>query len=551
MKAEARRNWLSFRSGAKDPYLLTFYVAIDPFIVLANFSTSSADYLADLIDTIDMILGFLVGILWFVVLKRLYKKFNLVSNSPWLAIWFMGLSVAWITDVTTNTLRAFPSSPSMQVFELGPLTILLGLALSTAVALLARARERFNELRLAIVSERVRHAMPSAKETELPELKKFILEAKEALSSKSSSSSAGQLSSEIRSLVEFKLRPMSQKLWQNEESKLKRLSSGRLFWYSISQPIRTSLFPALFGTAISTPYTLGLLGEEIGPQRLIALFASIAISLFITRMVINKLDPAAGFGLLGFVASGAIAAVFAHVVPDLFFGSPENQITWRYIIVAWSVISLAGLVGNILITSRELVAKQNQRLQELMESEIQDELFVSIRARNAANYLHSATQNKLLAMAMRIEKETESEKLSEELDQVLSILDDSLSWGDSAPSTLESSIESIIRSWEGLIQFDSHLDIGFEPKQDTTELISMFVNEAVSNAFRHGKASKIELWIKADESEISISIRDDGLGLMDGKPGLGQDLFSLADRYSRLQHPDGGVILDLVLQNEY
>lgn len=238
------------------------------------------------------------------------------------------------------------------------------------------------------------------------------------------------------------------------------------------------------------------------------------------------------------------------MLPDLFFGSPENQITWRYIIVAWSVISLAGLVGNILITSRELLAKQHQRLQELMESEIQNELFVSIRARNAANYPHSATQNKLLAMAMRIERETASEKLSEELDQVLAILDDSLSWSESPPVKLAGSIQNITQSWEGLIQFDSQLDIGFEPKQDTTQLISMFVNEAISNAFRHGKAGNIELWIKTTESEISISIRDDGLGLMDGKPGLGQDLFSLADKYSLLQHPDGGVIVNLLLQND-
>jgi hypothetical protein len=38
--------------------------------------------------------------------------------------------------------------------------------------------------------------------------------------------------------------------------------------------------------------------------------------------------------------------------------------------------------------------------------------------------------------------------------------------------------------------------------------------------------------------------------LMNGKPGLGQELFSLADKYSRMQHPDGGVIVKLLIQND-
>jgi signal transduction histidine kinase len=58
----------------------------------------------------------------------------------------------------------------------------------------------------------------------------------------------------------------------------------------------------------------------------------------------------------------------------------------------------------------------------------------------------------------------------------------------------------------------------------TANHLFRIAQEAVSNALRHGHARHISLNLKAEAGNLTLSIRDDGVGvpsLMDGKKGLG------------------------------
>jgi signal transduction histidine kinase len=55
--------------------------------------------------------------------------------------------------------------------------------------------------------------------------------------------------------------------------------------------------------------------------------------------------------------------------------------------------------------------------------------------------------------------------------------------------------------------------------------IGNVVNEGLSNSFRHGNASAVNVSITGTSNEIFIEISDDGTGLVPGKPGLGTEWF--------------------------
>ncbi len=61
----------------------------------------------------------------------------------------------------------------------------------------------------------------------------------------------------------------------------------------------------------------------------------------------------------------------------------------------------------------------------------------------------------------------------------------------------------------------SHLD------QDEEDVIYRVVQESITNAIRHGKASEIRIEISRREDDLSISIADNGVGCSDVSPGFG------------------------------
>jgi NarL family two-component system sensor histidine kinase LiaS len=65
----------------------------------------------------------------------------------------------------------------------------------------------------------------------------------------------------------------------------------------------------------------------------------------------------------------------------------------------------------------------------------------------------------------------------------------------------------------------------------------LLVKEAVANALRHGRASRVEVKVHTDEEGLRLLVTDDGVGFSpDGDGGLG--LLGMQERAARL----GGTI---------
>jgi signal transduction histidine kinase len=75
----------------------------------------------------------------------------------------------------------------------------------------------------------------------------------------------------------------------------------------------------------------------------------------------------------------------------------------------------------------------------------------------------------------------------------------------------------------------------------------LVVQEAVSNAIRHGQASAVEIAIAADsvDSRIDLTIRDNGLGFVPGaQPSVEQGHFGIEGMRERVERLGGGLQIE-------
>jgi signal transduction histidine kinase len=80
------------------------------------------------------------------------------------------------------------------------------------------------------------------------------------------------------------------------------------------------------------------------------------------------------------------------------------------------------------------------------------------------------------------------------------------------------------------------LDLGSPPGQQAEAAAYYTASEALANTAKHAQASVIDLRVQGDDSALTLSIRDDGIGGAD--PSRGTGIIGLKDRVEAL----GGTI---------
>jgi anti-sigma regulatory factor (Ser/Thr protein kinase) len=75
---------------------------------------------------------------------------------------------------------------------------------------------------------------------------------------------------------------------------------------------------------------------------------------------------------------------------------------------------------------------------------------------------------------------------------------------------------------------------------DTRNIVHV-VEEAFSNALRHGLATEATILLNSTPSEISLDVIDNGVGPRAGDPGLGSSLFNsiAGSNWSLSRGPEG------------
>ncbi len=423
-------------------------------------------------------------------------------------------------------------------------TALLGLVTLPALAILAATRARFQDERDALVAERALGASSdplatSSSNQEYLRLSREIGRIKDGLKLDSNFA----VSELIRDVVQNGLRPITHRLWEREDQKqtnftLRSLSRVAILTHPYAAwPVALILFLGTLGPYVSAAgWPQGLVRSGL-TSTIIALTYIAARSLRITSV---------GVAWLSYITVHIFLAVLIVAVSKQLFGDLKGFTDTSAFLVLFIWILQTGYMTSFVagaLATRNEMRKQLQKLTEKLGIDTQVmKARAQLTKREIANYLHSDVQNKLLSIAIRVESgKANLDMVSEELTTVQKLL----SAGappepvDSRPIRMQ--LDALIHRWNGFVDIDLECDESIRD-QNVVRQVILVVTEGLSNAVRHGLASKVAISVQHSHDGIVIDLRDNGIGPRSGSPGLGTRFFDSASgsNWSITQIEDGG-----------
>jgi hypothetical protein len=115
--------------------------------------------------------------------------------------------------------------------------------------------------------------------------------------------------------------------------------------------------------------------------------------------------------------------------------------------------------------------------------------------------------------------------------------------------SFEQAQQEISKIWAGTVETKWQVSPGaleaLRKNPATSECLAEVLREAVSNASKHGKATKVEIAVNIEDSAISLQAIDNGTSINTGKTqGLGTELLDdVCSSWSLEPEPAGGMIL--------
>lgn len=506
-----------FRPGLVIDFRL--YWAALPLALLASVSTYAAGYefLVSILYLVANLIAFSVVALVFVVSHRWMKPQGKFVLFPLIAF---GLLLGFSKQIATAVIVVFMGLEDsiLESIAIRALTPFIGLWTAIAIAAITSAQARFAKLREELIAERVRR-LSASQASSSAELREFAEEAGELLE-QSESMAAAELAGLIRDIVQQKLRPLSHELWDREQKRTPGFSSRELVRKALTaKPYRVFAISLLFALGSLQPVVV-LTGEQ-WTLTLFWLTAPVMVSLPIANAIRKRYEPAKQNYVGALIVTSAVGGISGTLLLFLF-GIEINPI--MTLTSSWWLGTLILAVGTAAVAVEDY-GEQRELLSQLAGGELDQEALSAVRTirnRELANLLHSKTQNRMLAQAMRLESGSDLQSELSELRQLIQNL----------PKTTfdEPTTQELSDRWAGIILLRWDLD------REPSPLQLRVIEEGISNAYRHGLANEIEISLRGD----SLRISDNGLGPTSGNPGLGSSLFATAGQWTFKALPDGG-----------
>ena len=430
-------------------------------------------------------------------------------------------------------------------------TALLGLFTVPALAILAATRSKFQEVRDALVAERVRvtandQILNSTAAEGYTRLAKEIGNIRDGIQA----SGNAEVSALIRDIVQNGLRPITHRLWEKEDQRqtnftLRDLSRVAIVGHPyVAWPVALILFVGTLG-----PYVASA-GWGEGFARSTITAAAIALTYRIAKALKTE---RASLAWLFYVAVHLLLAGFIVEVSKGLFGDLPGFTALSAFLVLFIWILQTGYMTSFVAGALATHNEMREQLQSLSEKLGLDRQVMQARAqlnkRDIANYLHSELQNKLLAIALRIESGTSNvEGVLEELTAIQVLLNAGVQSDSPDSRPLGIQLGELVDRWKGFVKISLESDSRITNQQVTRQVL-LVVTEGLSNSVRHGLASEVSISIKSIVDGVLIEISDDGIGPRSGLPGLGSRFFESVScsNWSLSQRQEGGSKLKLEL----
>ena len=462
-----------------------------------------------------------------------------------------------ILSVALNLESDGSQAVSVRLFGAG----FLGLVGVPASAIIMNALEEFRERRTELIAEQIRleskelqsQEVISAMSAQLrstieSDLSVLLDDLKHSLEVTSVPSDSWQLlADDLRVSARETVRDMSHRLWERPSSSVKDITLVDI----CKAMITTSAFPLKLILPFLLPSAIAVNLNDHGsselPTRLLMLtFATSLIYLSAT----SAIERWHKHRYQIYVCALFLAASAPGLYSLLIFGDAINQhfLGVNVTIAIWipMLTITCGLIDTSLKQRKEILNELQERIDKSRIRTISEENETVRLSSDMAKYLHGNLQSRLMASAFAIEiagNAHDSKALLAEIEkarQSVTTPFDQLTSREM--SSIGNELSNLLVMWDGILSTQVEITGSEEYVSiiDTRNIVHV-VEEAFSNALRHGLATEATIFLNSSPTDISLTVTDNGIGPRAGDPGLGSSLFNsiAGSNWSLSRGPDG------------
>ena len=346
-----------------------------------------------------------------------------------------------------------------------------------------------------------------------------------------------QASADIDSLINEHIRPLSQARWKD----------GNLLWIKTSflavmrRTLTTQKLPVIPVTVLAFPFTLVAQVSRIGFWETFIVQATWFLLLVILDRALSKaINTEKGFWRFNLFTIAILLTInypitfLVQNITTVGASSSMSVMISGYVISALTAIALF-IIGAMLFSIQNDQGFAFQFLSDIIKKGELENLLKQTQSGTTdsqfAQYVHAEVQSQLLACKLLLLKAAESDFKLFPPDITAQIVErmEKIKQPYQRPAAKVTSkrLPEIAQTWQGLAEIEYELIPEFSQFHSQSEITSQLIEEAVVNAIRHGKATKISIEAKASGSLISVFVRDNGsMQMAKASSGLGTILLN-------------------------
>jgi signal transduction histidine kinase len=338
-----------------------------------------------------------------------------------------------------------------------------------------------------------------------------------------------QLSRTLIDAADQSVKPLSRRMWKKSVENYPRATPLSLFINTICyQPFRPiALTVIAFGSSVAI--SVQELGAGVGISLLCLVLLGFLILAYSANALMRRF-PGAHVPI--FVVTFILIQVETWAVQQirdevLEQSTPPALFAFRVLASAILVLATSGM-GSWFDSRRSLERTFQNSLKEEKIASVARSREVARLAQESARILHGSVQTRLVSCSLVIERALESgdgESLERALIEARSILEDPSLCEVPNPGVREEIVRKL-ELWKGICTFQVAVEEVISlPSGMTSQSVGRVVEEAVTNAVRHGQASWISIDLRTlGDSQLHLTVWDNGRGPGNGKPGIGSAL---------------------------
>ena len=360
----------------------------------------------------------------------------------------------------------------------------------------------------------------------------------------------------LRSAADGAVRPLSRRLWSQGVERYPKVP----WWTLVANIARYQPFRPVAYALVDIFGTLPALISVFGTTRALVLLGSgLAVTLPVgigANALMRRLPRWHVEIFVAMIALMQVSVVARGALRDVWMpGSASPQWVITQVLAGIIVVLITSGFGAWNDKATELRANLRADLQHDHVAAVARSQQVATLAREAAQVLHGSVQTRLMACALAIEQAAwrdDNEALALALTEALNALDAPLPGAQehSVVSTIADEVTRKVNLWEGFCRFDVTISADASTgNQSMATAVGRVVEEAISNAIRHGHATSISIVVEVvADGALHVVAIDNGQGPQGGSAGIGSAFLTQASAGQWSLHAvEGGARLEATL----